>query len=390
MDFIYTIFGTPLGYIMWVCYLLTKDIGLAIIIFTLIVKVASFPLSLKQQKNTAQSQLFAPRVKEIQAKYRNNQQKMQEETSKLQKEGYNPAGGCLPMILTLVILFGVLDVVYKPMTHFERFESVEAGSIAAVKEISLEHEYAEYLKENEEATDNEKSKFRSTLETNYKSLQGELRVIGIYKSNPEAFSGINGEILKRMDILEERIVFLGIDFSERPTLIFAPIIIIPILCFLFSIAQTIITQYIQKKTMPDLGQQMVAMKYMLYAMPLFSLYIVFQFPAGVGFYWTISSVIGIAQSVLIYKIWPPEKMREQAKAALERKNKGISFDTEVVIEKETKDGEVEVKTKKKSEMSSNERKDYYRKKLEEARRADLEKYGEVGKPLPTSSDDTQE
>ena len=110
---------------MWACYALVQNVGWAIIIFTLIMRAAMFPINLKQQKNTAVSQLYMPRVREIQTKYKNNQQKQQEEMMKLQKEGYNPAGGCLPMVLTFVILFGVIDVVYKPMTHMEHFGAVQ-------------------------------------------------------------------------------------------------------------------------------------------------------------------------------------------------------------------------------------------------------------------------
>ena len=72
---------------MWACYELVHNFGWAIIIFTVIVKAAMLPLNIKQQKNTAISQLYAPRVREIQQKYKNNQQKQQEELTKLQKLG---------------------------------------------------------------------------------------------------------------------------------------------------------------------------------------------------------------------------------------------------------------------------------------------------------------
>ena len=63
---------------MWLCYALVRNVGWAIIIFTLITRAAMFPINLKQQKNMAVSQLYLPRVKEIQTKYKNNQEKMQE------------------------------------------------------------------------------------------------------------------------------------------------------------------------------------------------------------------------------------------------------------------------------------------------------------------------
>lgn len=63
IDFLYTIIGTPLGYIMWPIYLLLQNFGWAILIFTVIVKIAMLPLQIKQQKNMAFSQLFAPKVR---------------------------------------------------------------------------------------------------------------------------------------------------------------------------------------------------------------------------------------------------------------------------------------------------------------------------------------
>jgi len=393
MTFLYTFFGVPLGYIMWVCYLLTRSIGLSIIVFSIIIKIASFPLTLKQQRNTAMSQLFMPRLKEIQTKYRNNSQKMQEETAKLQKEGYNPAGGCLPMILMFVILFGVIDVVYKPMTHFERFDGVEKGSIAIVKEIAIQIEQKEYLEAAKGRAETDKG--YTYIENKYKYLQSENYAIHVYKTHREEFDrlgrekGLNPEIIKKLETLSDRIVFLGIDFSEMPTVAFTPMILIPILSFVFSVAQTLLTQYIQNKTMPGMNEQMGAMKYMMYIMPLFSLFIVFQFPAGAGFYWTVQAILGIAQSLIIYKFWPPEKLKDEAIAELEKRNSGFKADRVVVVEPAgtgEADGGDKPKTKLLSEMSNAERKEYNRKKLEKARQEDLEKYGELPDSDPESNE----
>ena len=140
----------PLGYIMWACYLLVNNFGWAIIIFTVIIKAAMFPLTLKQQKNMAKSQLFTPRVKEIQQKYRNNQEKMQEEMGKLQKEGYNPMGGCGTMLVTFLILFGVIDVVYKPMTHMEHLNWGDSAAVSTIVSRAKQTDYALTLLANED------------------------------------------------------------------------------------------------------------------------------------------------------------------------------------------------------------------------------------------------
>jgi YidC/Oxa1 family membrane protein insertase len=340
-----------------------------------------FPLSIMQQKTTSKSQIFAPKLREIQTKYRGNQQKFQEEYAKLTKQGYNPAGGCLPMMVTMVILFGVLGVVYGPMTYFERIEPAEIDKIRAIAiEIEQENYLAPEEKTEENKADREYEAIKNSLED---AFRGEMRIIAVYRQYTDQFTdrGLKPETIKKLDSLTKSIVFLGIDFSRTPTLsrdegaIF-PLILIPILSFLFAVGHMIIMQRIQKKTMPDAMAQMGAMKYMLYFMPLLSLYIAFQFPAGAGFYWAISSLMMIGQSLVIHKIHPPEKLKAEIMSKLEKQ--GINIDTVVTIEKS--DGRVV--EKKASEMSGKEQKEYYRKKIEAARKADLEKYGDVGASPP--------
>ena len=369
-----------------------------------------FPISIMQQKTTSKSQLFAPKVKDIQNKYRNNNAKMQEEMAKLQKQGYNPAGGCFPMIATMLILFGVLGVVYKPMTYFEQ---IPEGQIAIAEEIAIDIEYTAFLDEDaekpedERASDSDKERFMKNLITRYGALQGELRVVSAYMEEPERFKepvkisdetiamfkeldkkraesgSLNADSLEKLDKIEDNIFFMGINFSQIPNFTW-PLILIPILSFLFAVAHMVVTQMQQRKVSPESVQQMGSMKYMLYFMPVMSLVIAFQFPAGAGFYWALSSLVGILQSLIIFKIWPPDKLREEVKATLEKK--GYNIDNVVVIEKS--DGQTA--TKKESEMSSSEKKEYYRKKLEEARKADLEKYGEVGKsPVKESEKESE-
>lgn len=130
IQFLYTLPGVPLGYVLWFIYnFICSNVGIAIIIFTLIVKLATLPLSIKQQKNQAKSAIFMPKVQEIQKKYANNREKQQEELMKLQQEGYKPMGGCGSLLLTMLILFGVIDVVYKPLTHIVHMKSDKITSV---------------------------------------------------------------------------------------------------------------------------------------------------------------------------------------------------------------------------------------------------------------------
>jgi YidC/Oxa1 family membrane protein insertase len=164
--------------------------------------------------------------------------------------------------------------------------------------------------------------------------------------------------------------------GEVPRLAWEPLIIIPIISFLFSAVQMVLSQWIQKKSMPDMAKMQggagTSMKVMLYIMPLFSLFISFTVPAGAGFYWAVSYLVGIAQSVIMYIFWPPEKMREQAQEKMKAKMPVFTTTVETVSD----EGEVVVQTEQLTNLSKKEQDEYFRRKLEEARRADREKYGD--------------
>lgn len=459
---------------MWLCYLLVNNFGWAIILFTLIIKAAMFPLALKQQKNMAKSQLFMPKVKEIQTKYRNNRDKMQEEMTKLQKEGYNPMGGCGTMLITFLILFGVIDVVYKPMTHMEHLDWGNSGAVDKIVTTAKQADYAltllsneddlkvylEYIEDKDEEvlavltqedidalpeeerkdakvrekveipkdsdfsiaeakaaieytkesvmekyglseaqwkeistisddtvklivdtkncrlSDQVKSELNILRNSQYVSMRKELSALRVYYNHNEAFEGhgIPEETMNKLDNLSKNMQFMGLDLGDTPGFSF-PLLMIPILSLVMSLAQMFISQIIQKKTNPEMAaQQQGCAKFVLYLMPLFSFYIAFNVPAGVGFYWALNYVFGILQTLIIYKFWPNEKLQAQAKAELDKKNVTLTA-TATVVDVDEEGNEVKV-SKKMSDMTAKEIKEYQRRKLEEARKADAEKYGD--------------
>ena len=434
---------------MWPIYLLLQNFGWAILIFTIILKFATLPLTLKQQKNMAYSQLFTPRVKEIQRKYRDNREKQAEELQKLQAEGYNPAGGCGPLLLTMLILFGMIDVVYKPMTHMEHISSDQINKIVTV---AKETEYAsiflnEYNAEdkalidlykgssttesqmfiveangwtktehdfkNDEnyknnysekdptvITSEERTKYGSFLETQFTDITGEksrlsdetiarlnqvktkyatlhkeLMSLQMYSKYPKAFEGgdLSEEVIAQLSNLKDNMMFFGLDLGLTPEWKFNPLIIIPILSFIFSIIQTLLTQHYNKINNPETANVGGAgMKLMIYAMPLLSLFIAFSVPAGVGLYWTINYALGIVQAILMQIFYNPAKMREKLEEEFKanRKKQQAITTTAVVTDAETGKEEVVTKTETLSQKEIN------RRKLAAARKADAEKYGE--------------
>lgn len=153
IQFLYTLPGIPLGYLFYFIYnFLCSNVGIAIIIFTLVVKLATLPLTIRQQKTQAKSAIFTPKVQEIQKKYANNKEKQQEELMKLQQQGYKPMGGCGSLLITMLILFGVIDVVYKPLTHLEHMNSSKTASFV---EESYNVELTAFIVEEVSKTDSE-------------------------------------------------------------------------------------------------------------------------------------------------------------------------------------------------------------------------------------------
>ena len=118
MNTLYNIIGLPFGYLMRLIYMVVPNYAWAIIIFTLVTKLLFFPISYKTQKGAARMRLIQPKILKLQKSYSSNPTLLQQKTQELYaQEGYNPMGSCLPSIIQMLLLFGVIDVVYKPITH---------------------------------------------------------------------------------------------------------------------------------------------------------------------------------------------------------------------------------------------------------------------------------
>ena len=115
---IFNFFGSILGYLLWFLYTIFRNYGVAIILFTVILKLVMFPMSIKQQKSMASQSKLADKQKELQKKYGTNKQKYNEELAKLyEKEGVNPGSGCLTSLLPFPIMLGIYYSVILPLSN---------------------------------------------------------------------------------------------------------------------------------------------------------------------------------------------------------------------------------------------------------------------------------
>lgn len=349
MQWLNVIFGYPLGWIMWLCYKVLPIYGIALILFTVITRAILVPFSIKQQKSMVKMQIFRPRMEEIQKKYANNKEKMNEELMKLyQEEGYNPMSGCLPMVIQFPILFGLIDVIYKPMTHILRMGNDLIHQAATIAAPILNVEAASLAKD----------------------YSSQLKIIGAAQQNPDAFSALPG-FMDSVSTLN--LHFLGIDLTQTPTLALNMLILIPILS---GVTSLFVSFFTMKQTSSAAGNnnQMAGMsKGMIFMMPVMSTWFAFILPAGVGIYWIISNILMAVQTWLLNKFMNPAELAEQAKAEYEAKKEA------------DRQKRIEAKKKRKEQGLPDDEsisdKERNRQKLAAARKRDAEKYGEEYKEV---------
>lgn len=318
MQFINAIFGYPLGWVMWALYQIIPNYGIALIVFTIITKVALAPVMIKQQKSMAKQTAFSPRIQEIQNKYKNNKEKMNQEMMKLyEEEGYNPMSGCLPMLIQFPILFGLIDVIYNPLKHIMRFSG---DLIDQAMEIV------------------------NSLGMKVSLYSREITVIQAVKEQPDAFSALGGDFISKIQGFNFH--FLGMDLSQVPTFTLNLLILIPILSGVTSILVSWVSTKQQKQTMGENAAGSGMMKGMMMFMPVMSTVIAFQVPAGVGIYWIMSNVLSMVQTILLNKYYNPKEMAAKVAAEAEARRE------------EARQKKIEAKKKLLESMNQAEREKY--------------------------------
>ncbi|MEG1075233.1 MAG: membrane protein insertase YidC [Ruthenibacterium sp.] len=325
------ILATPLGFIMEWIYKVIPNYGWALILFTILTKVAMFPLSIKQQKSTARMSAFQPMIKEIQDKWAKDKQRQNEEMMKFQQEaGLSMTAGCLPMAANMLVLFGLIYVVYRPLQYILR---IPADAIdAAVK-------------------------FAQLPATN-PAIQNTL--MNLVKENPAQYASFFGD--KLADIQNFNMMFCGIDLSQMPQWGFNLVAMISIVLPVLSVVTMIASQVI---TMKMTGQEMQgAMKWMPWIMSIMFGYFCFTVPVGFSLYYTASNVLMLAQSIILQKMYNPEKIKAQIKAEMEAKRAEKKKKKQVIVQ--TDDGKTVEKDVTEAELA--------RIRLAKARALDEERY----------------
>ena len=280
MEIINTLVGTPLGYLMHFCYDLFHDYAAAIVLFTLLTKVIMFPISLLVQKNSIKMVRMKPQLDALRYQYIDDADAFVDAQSALyKKERYSPMAGVWPLLLQLPIIFGLLDVIYKPLKHLLRASAeLQTAFVARAAEL---------------------------MQTSVAELgsTAQLTAVELVRQTPDAFASIPDAQGVIEGIQALRMNFFGINLAETPNLaMLSPILIIPALAALSALVMCVIQNHIN---VLQIEQNKLSQWGMTLFMVAFSGFFACIVPAGVGLYWTLGNLMSIGVMMLVNAVYPP-------------------------------------------------------------------------------------
>ena len=323
------------------------SIGLAIILFTIIIYVLMLPLTIKQQKFSKLSNKMNPEIQAIQAKYKGktdqeSMQKMQAETQAVYaKYGVSPSGSCVQLLIQMPILFALYRVIYNIPAYVPRVKEVFAPVVEPLSQKigtdgfnEILQGLASYSRYAKQVTgDTFVAGSEAAKNTLIDLLNGASTQNWIDLANQ--FPELSSKIKSAQDALEHFNYFLGLNIANSPSFVikteFAAeskniFMIIGVLLIPFLAA---LTQWINTKLMPQANNDnkqgeenamMQSMKTMNTVMPLMSAFFCFSLPIGMGLYWIIGAVVRSIIQICVNKHLDKIDIDEMIKENIEKNN----------------------------------------------------------------------
>ncbi len=324
--------ATVLGYVMDILFRFTSsfgvfNVGLCIILFTIVMKTLMIPLTIKQQKTTKLMSVMNPEIQAIQKKYKgkSDQESMQRQNVEIQavyeKYGTSMTGGCLPLLIQMPILLALYRVIYNIPAYVP---SVRVYFDNVVTPLMGQADYAQKLQEITNiatACGGKLDKFDFTnanrlVDMLYKfstAQWGELQSL---------FPAISDVIGQNAAVVERMNTFLGLNMAEAPGWVPSFAWIIPVLAAVSQWFSTKLMSGNQPSTSSDAENPMAqSMKTMTTTMPLFSAFICITMPAGLGIYWIATSVVTIIQQLVVNAYMDKVNIDDMIAKNLEKVNK---------------------------------------------------------------------
>lgn len=273
------------------------NIGLCVILFTIIVRLIMMPLTIKQQKFSKLSNMMNPEIQAIQAKYKDKKDnesmmKMNAETKAVyEKYGTSPTGGCLVMLIQLPIMFALYRVIYKIPGYVSSIKAICSNIYDKISSVSG---WQDILEKNDiTGLGDTANSFIDKIYTFSASTWN--KITGISE-----FSSVSGAVAEESDKLQHITNFFGINLTQAPGWKWSLALLIPLLA---GLTQWLSAKLMENKntTSNDSQQPGMAgsMKVMNTIMPIMSAFFCITFPACIGVYWITSSVVQIIQQIII-------------------------------------------------------------------------------------------
>lgn len=312
--------GTPLGYALGLVFDLVGNYFLAIFLFTFVVRLLMFPLSLKTQKSQADRARLAPRLERLQKKYAKDPKKLQEKQMALyEKHGVSMTGGCLPMVVQMIVLFGIISAIYSPLTHLTSVPddvidttatALNSAGVLADSDVK-EGSYYREMRILQHIDNNDYTDKVKTAITNIKS------------GDKAKYTEVQAtEYITEMQEMDFSL--FGMDLLEQPNdKGFGLLWLIPLVSGITALLSSMLSMHYQKQMTKGQVQQGQGCSnvMMLVLMPGMSLFIAFSVPGAVGLYWICSNLIALLQTYVLNQIYNPAKIRAQAEIEYEERRR---------------------------------------------------------------------
>lgn len=294
------------------------NVAIAIILFTIIVKLCMLPLSIKQQKLAKLNSVMSPEIKAINEKYKdkkndqNAMMKMQEETKAVyEKYGVSQMGGCVQMLIQMPILLALYQVFRFIPLYITQLKNLFTAFLTDNGGIMSASGYTDTMKQFGENID----------WTNVNTAITEINKFSTenWEALRNAFPAFSDIIANSHASLEQMNTFLGINMSQEPGFGLTLAFLIPVLS---GLSQFISVKVAQGNTPVDDDNPMAAsMRMNTYIFPLMSAFIAISVPAGLGLYWIATSVIQTIITVFINRYYDKLGAETIVKKNVEKRNK---------------------------------------------------------------------
>ena len=334
----------PFAWLVRLFYNLTNSYGVALILFTLVIKLIMLPFQMKSKKSMMRMSRVSGQMQELQKRYAKNQAKLQEEMQKLyEEEGVNPMSGCLWSLIPFPILIALYSIIRQPITHFMMLSKdvlqtvVQSAADAGVNLTNI------VMMDKATGTPALKDGLYQLASYGQINLVKAVQEMGL--STPEGWFDMNYN-------------FLGLDLTATPweyvknftfTWAVIGVILIPILAGLSQFVFSKLTMKTQPQADAAGG---ASMKSMMYMMPLMSVYIAFIMPAALGVYWIAQSVFSLIQEAILNKTFSAKLSEEEARFQARQADRQRRMEEARVQEQQRKQEEQKKKTLREKQQAA--------------------------------------